>query len=246
MYGTRPAGLALLAAALGTVAAVGCGSDTEGVSTSSAVSNDQGGAATTSRHSAVSVLGVRVDVTADRVTLDLRLRQPEGVDPPIAQTATVTLPAGMAFHGGGQATCSVAAVRSDGVAACPKSSIIGAGQAVGTADTAQVKGEITILDGGPETILLATVVRNPAYVRTVVAAKLAASSGSRVTIRFPGDLQEIGGVPVGLDRLQLILQRSGAISIGTCPSTDELWRYSAAVAFADKTTVKDSGIVACR
>jgi hypothetical protein len=189
-----------------------------------------------------------VSVTADRVALDLRLHQPEGVDPPIARTATVTLPAGVAFHGDAQTTCSMATVRSDGAAACPKSSIIGSGHAIGKADTAQTDGKITVLNGGPDTALMATVVRSPAYVKTVVAAKLKPDESGRlrITFRFPRDLQVIAGVPVGLQRLQLTLQRSHAIVIDTCPPADQPWGYAAAVAFVDQTTVSHSGAAACR
>ena len=230
-------------AAAAAVLVAGCGGGGGPATTSTRASSPDGGEGT----SAVSVLGSRVTIDAERVMLDLRLRQPTRVDPPIARTATVTLPAGVSFRGGAQATCSVATVKSGGAGACPKASVIGSGHALGKADTAQTDGEITILDGGPRTVLFATVVRHPVYVTTVVAAKLADTGGGgpRVVFRFPRDLQEIGGVPVGLERLQLTLRRGRAIAIGDCPPADQPWRYTASVAFADHTEARHAGTAAC-
>jgi hypothetical protein len=246
VYRRPVAGFSLLAViALSAATAAGCGS-------SSGESGTTGGAPSgtaAAGRSVVSVLGSRVGVSADRVTLDLGLRQPEGVDPPIARTATVTLPAGVAFDGGAQKTCAVATVRSGGVGACAAASIIGSGRAVGTADTARINGAITILNAGPDTVLFATVVRNPAYVKTVVVAKLAPAGDSgalRVAFRFPRALQEVGGVPVGLEHLQLTLRRGPAITIGKCPSAEAPWRYSASVAFEDRTTTDHAGAASCR
>lgn len=252
MSGTRAvAGVGLLSVvALCAATVAGCGGgDGGGGSAASSTSTGTSGEVAEGRRSELSVLGARVSVSAGAVSLDLRLHQPEGVDPPIARAATVTLPAGAAFHGDAQATCSIATARSGGVAACPKTSVIGSGQAIGVADTTRVKGDITILDGGPDTLLFATVVRRPAYVKSVVAAKLGESVGShgpRVTFSFPRDFQEIGGVPVGVERLHLTLERNNAVSVGNCPPAGAPWRYTAKVAFVDETTVSDSGTVTCR
>jgi hypothetical protein len=169
-------------------------------------------------------------VTPGRVTVHLRVRQPSGVDPPIARTATIRLDGDFAYHGD----------RAGGAT-------IGTGAAIGVADTARTRAEITILGGGPGTVLLRTIVRHPVAVRQTVKGTVAADGdGTKIDLMLPPHLQEIGGVPVGLQRLDLAFRRGAAITIGSCPSAGRTWRYAAAVAFTDGTVARHTGAVACR
>jgi hypothetical protein len=192
----------------------------------------------------VAVLGSSVAVDPQHVTLSLRLKQPENVDPPIAKAATVALQGkGINYDGSKQPACAAAAIRSKGVDACPKGSIVGAGAALGQADTAQTKAQITIVNGGRDSVLFSTIIRNPAYVKTVVPGKIATSDdGLTITFTFPPDLQNVGGVPVGLQQLKIALNRGGAVTAAQCDSD---WHYDADVTFADHTTARHDGRVTC-
>lgn len=228
----RRAAAALYALA---VAVAGCGGGNSGAETTPSKQADP---------ESVAVLGSNVAVDPRRITLSLRLRQPEGVDPPIARTATVVLQGkGIDYDGAAQATCDAATIRSDGMDACPKGAIIGTGEALGKADTATTKARITIVNGGRDRVLFSTVIRNPAYVKAVVPGRITPGD-ERLTIAFtfPRELQNVAGVPVGLQQLNISLNRGGAVTTARC---DSGWRYDAAVAFADDSTARHQGRAAC-
>ena len=230
------ASTALVVVAAG-VAAAGCGGGSGGGDTTT---GDTGG----DEPAPVAVLGSGVAVDPQHITLSLRLKQPEGVDPPIAKTAKVALQGkGINYDGSKQPSCAAAMIRSKGVAACPPGAIVGTGEALGAADTAQTKAEITIVNGGRDSVLFSTIIRNPAYVKTVVPGRIATSDGGlTIAFTFPPALQNVGGVPVGLQQLTIALNRGGAVTTAPCDSD---WRYDAAVAFADHTTARHQGRMTC-
>jgi hypothetical protein len=231
----RATALALVVAA--GVAAAGCGGGSGG---KDAKTGGDGG----DRPAPVAVLGSRVAVDAQHITVSLQLGQPEGVDPPIARTATVVLHGkGIDYDGAKQAACDAATIRSRGVDGCPRGAIVGRGEAIGTADTAKTKAAITIVNGGRHSVLLSTVIRNPAYVKTIVPGRIATSKdGLTIAFTFPPELQNVGGVPVGLHQLTIALNRAGAITTARC---DSAWHYDASVAFADHTTARHQGRMTC-
>lgn len=194
----------------------------------------------------MTVLASTVTATARDVRVRLRLRQPAGVDPPVARTARLSLPPGIVWRGGVAPSCTAAALADGGVRACPPGSTIGTGTAIGSADTSKTFGRITIVNGGRRHVLLATVVRHPAYVKTVVSGAIRGepADGLRIDLTFPPDLQTIAGVPVGLQQLQLSIHRGRALRLGSCPSA-RTWRYRASVAFADGTDAQHAGAVTC-
>jgi hypothetical protein len=235
--------LLVLLAAL-AVAAAGCGSSSQ---TSAAPSTAREPAApAASRTSPVSVLAAGVTVSRRSVAVDLRLRQPADADPPTARTAELTLPAGSAWHGAAAPSCSVATIRKAGAQACPRGSILGAGTSTGLADGSVSTGEITVVNGGPGTVLLATVIRNPAYVKSVVTGRIATlpGGGLRVALRFPPELQTIAGVPVGLQRLRLAIDRGRVLRTRGCAGA-RAQAYRATVAFADGTRADRAGTATC-
>jgi hypothetical protein len=232
------------AAALALLAPLaGCG----GSSAPTDTATQTAGRAAAAAPDAVSVLGSRVAVDPRRVTLALTLRQPADVDPPTARTATVTLRGDVAYHGGAGPTCAPDTLEREGATACPPASVIGTGAAVGIADTARTRAEITVLDGGPRTVLLATVIRHPVYTKAVVRGTVTADgdAGLRIAFAFPPDLQSIGGVPVGLQRLDLVLHRGAVVAVGPCPPATTPWRYAASVSFADQAVTRHAGAATC-
>ncbi|HET6509930.1 MAG TPA: hypothetical protein VFG42_24265 [Baekduia sp.] len=233
------AALSVLSAA--ALAAAGCGSSAgPGVASRTA----EGAAA--ARPPAVSVLGTSVVLDAARARLALALRQPEGVDPPLARVATLDLPEGVRWRGGDAPSCARATLARTGVAGCPRAAVIGRGTAVAAADTATTRGAITVVNGGADHVLLATVVRHPAYVKTVIDGRVGAGPGGRLrlTLAFPAGLQTVAGLPLGLERLAVVLDRGRALRVAPCPARP--WAYAASVRFVDGAAVAARGRVTCR
>jgi hypothetical protein len=234
---------ALGALVLGALAVgvAGCGSDSGG----SDPSRPATAATTGSARSPVAVLGSSVRADGRSVAVTLRLRQPADADPPVARTAQLDLTGVGPWRGGAIPSCSDATVKARGADGCPRASVLGQGEAIGAADTSKTVGAITILNGGGDRILLATTVRNPAYVKSVSAGTIVTKGdGVRISIAFAKDLQVIAGVPVGLQQLQLTLDRRAVLGTRRCPASDG-WRYAAAVAFEDGTSAARAGAVTC-
>jgi hypothetical protein len=235
-------------AALAVATATGCGSSSDSDKPgTTANSPGQTTAATTAdgkpATSPVSVLASSVDVKAGQVDVTLRLRQPSDADPPIAKTAQITLPEGIEWKGGDIPSCDAATLKG-GAAACPPGAIVGNGEAVGLTDQSETIGTITAVNGGEDEVYLATVVRNPAYVKTVVPAKISKTDdGLKLDLTFPPALQTIAGVPVGLQSLRLTVKRGPALVVPKCP--DDGWDYDARVAFDDGTQVEHEGKATC-
>jgi hypothetical protein len=241
-------------AALAVATATGCGSssdsgeaETTGAATTATTATTPTTAATTPdgepATSPVSVLGSTVSVEAGQVEVSLRLRQPADTDPPIAKTAHLRLPEGIEWKGADTPSCD-AETLARGIDACPPAAIIGSGEAVGLADTSKTVGTITAINGGEDDVYLATVVRNPAYVKTVVPGKIAkGDDGLELDLTFPKALQTIAGVPVGLQQLQLTVKRGPTLVVPACP--DDGWSYDARVGFDDGTQVEHAGKATC-
>jgi hypothetical protein len=235
-------------AALAVATATGCGSSSDSEKTdTTAGAPGQTTAATTPdgkpATSPVSVLASSVDVKAGQVDVTLRLRQPSDADPPIAKTAQITLPEGIEWKGADIPSCDVGTLKG-GADACPPGAIVGNGEAVGLTDQSETIGAITAVNGGEDEVYLATVVRNPAYVKTVVPAKISKTDdGLKLDLAFPPALQTIAGVPVGLQSLRLTVKRGPALVVPKCPQDG--WDYDARVAFDDGTQVEHEGKATC-
>jgi hypothetical protein len=235
-------------AALAVATATGCGSSSDSEKTATTAGTPAATTAATTPDgkpatSPVSVLSSSVAVKAGQVDVSLRLRQPSDADPPIAKTAQITLPKGIEWKGADTPLCDTETLKG-GADACPPGAIIGNGEAIGLTDQAKTIGEITAVNGGKDDVYLATLVRHPAYVKTVVPAKISESDdGLKLDLTFPKALQTIAGVPVGLQQLRLTVKRGPWIVVPDCP--DEGWDYDARVSFDDGTQVEHAGKATC-
>lgn len=229
----------------GVVLAVAVGSGCGSSSSPDAGGSPTGTATAPSSPESVSVLSSSVVLDAAHARLALRLRQPAGVDPPLARVATLDLPPGIRWRGGDAPACARATLVREGVAGCPREAIIGRGTACAAADTATTVGQITVVNGGAGRVLLATVVRHPAYVKAVVDGRVLSAPGgrSRLVLTFPDALQTVAGVPLGLERLSMTLDRGPWLQVGPCPL--RAWRYAASVRLVDGATVTARGRVVC-
>jgi hypothetical protein len=191
----------------------------------------------------VTVLRSSVAVDAKQINVALRLRQPADVDPPITTTVQLMLPKGISWHGANAASCTEAVLKR-GLDACPPASIIGTGEAIGLTDRSKTIGKINVVNGGQDHVYLSTIVSNPAYVKSIIPGKiLTPKGGLQLDLTFPSDLRTIAGVPVGLQDLNLAIQRGPALVITSCP--DDGWHYGSTVRFDDGTHVLRSGTVDC-
>jgi hypothetical protein len=215
--------------------AVGCGGGASG-----ADAQDDGGAGRAG--AAVSVLHSDVRVTGDgRLDVRLRLDAPEDVDPPLAERAVVRLPAGTAYRSGAVPTCPARVLRRDGPGGCPRGAVIGVGTALGRADTADTKAEITVVDGGADRILLYVTMRNPARVAEVVEGRVA---DGRLELAIPAAVQRVAGVPVAIRQLRVSAGGRGVIAVGPCPASGS-WTTEAAVDFDDGSRATHRARAAC-
>lgn len=236
-------------AALAVAIATGCGSSSDsGKDETTTATTAATPAATTPdgkpATSPVAVLGSTVAVKAGQVEVSLRLRQPADTDPPIAKTAHLRLPEGIEWKGADTPSCDAKTLERGGIDACPPAAIIGSGEAIGLADTSKTVGTITAVNGGEDDVYLATVVRNPAYVKTVVPGKISkGDDGLELDLTFPKDLQTIAGVPVGLQQLQLTVKRGPTLVVPECP--EDGWSYDARVGFDDGTQVEHADKASC-
>lgn len=242
----RPSFFVLAALAVATATGCGSSSDSEKDATTANTSAETAAATTPDGEPAtspVSVLGSSVTVKAGQIDVALRLRQPADTDPPIAKTAHLRLPEGIEWKGADTPSCDAKTLEG-GIAACPPAAIIGSGEAIGLADTSKTVGTITAVNGGENDVYLATVVRNPAYVKTVVPGKISkGDDGLDLDLTFPKDLQTIAGVPVGLQQLRLTVKRGPTLVVPACP--DDGWSYDARVGFDDGTQVEHAGKASC-
>ena len=203
--------------------------------------------------SSVSILASTVRVVPTRagtpaeprsvaLSASLRLRQPAGVDPPIARAAELDLSAGTRFDGKATPACSLETLKAKGAAGCPPAARLGKGVAIGLADTTtKTVGTIEVFNGGPGQLYLATIVRNPAYVKSVVVGDVTgnARTGLHLRFTFPRDLQNVAGVPLGLRRLDLALEPTPVLTTTACPAGK--WTYQSSVTFADGTAAARGG-----
>ncbi len=242
----RPSFFVLAALAVATATGCGSSSDSEKDATT-ADTPAQTTAATTPdgkpATSPVSVLGSSVDVKAGQVDVSLRLRQPSDADPPIADTAQITLPRASSGRAGTRHRATRTRSRAASTPARPVRSSAPARPSDLT-DQAETIGEITAVSGGKDEVGLATLVRHPAYVKTVVPGKISEDDGHlKLDLTFPPALQTIAGVPVGLQSLKLTVKRGPWLQVPDCP--DDGWDYDARVTFDDGTQVEHEGKATC-
>jgi hypothetical protein len=103
------------------------------------------------------------------------------------------------------------------------------------------------INGGSHAVYLATTVRNPAYVKTIVPGVISTTDdgGLQIDLTFPQNLQTIAGVPVGLESLSLSVAGGRALVVGACPATGQ-WSYRASVAFTDGNEAQHAGQARCK
>jgi len=210
------------------------------------------------RASRVAVASARVRVTPPvagttarprPVDLDLRVafRYRVGFEPPTVRGATIELPPGTGVDGSAVPACPVERLARRGPGVCPEGAVVGRGTVSGRADTAPARGEVVVVNGGPNRVWLYTVFSNPIRTEGVVRGQLATVAGDRLRLElvFPERLQTIGGVPIALRQLRLEAGSGRWLTTTACPPAGR-WRYSGRALFTDGSTARYADQVLCR
>lgn len=135
-----------------------------------------------------------------KLAIKVHWETPADLEKPIVQSADAYFPKGSLFNGGKYPTCSPAKMR-DGIAACPKKSIMGTGTATAYADTVLTHPQITVVNGGKNKVYLYTVLTNPARVKAPVPGTITKLSGKwayKLHLEVPQSLQVVVGIPIAL------------------------------------------------
>jgi hypothetical protein len=159
----------------------------------------------------------------------------------------VAFPPGNLYQGASVPACSAATLLNSGPSGCPSGSVTGAGQIVANAAGAQVSAPVTVVNGGPNSVLVYVELNNPVRLVAVVTAsveKLSGPSAYALRLTIPPALQSVAGVPVLLERMQLSAGRGDWLATVGCPGG--AWRYSVNATFADGRSASQQLAVPCR
>jgi hypothetical protein len=129
---------------------------------------------------------------------------PADQDRPVVQKAIAYFPKGSLYNGGKYPKCDPDKMDRNGIAVCPKHSIMGKGTGTAWADTVKTIPQITIVNTGAKGVCLFTVLNNPAYVRKCVRGVIQKASGQwayKLTLTVPPSLQVVAGVPIAVEDL---------------------------------------------
>ena len=96
---------------------------------------------------------------------------------PIVTSFFLLFPHGSLYNGAHYPTCSVRVMNARGPAGCPKASIMGGGTGNAYADTMITHPQITVINGGANTVYFYTVLNNPARVQEPVVGHIKKMGG---------------------------------------------------------------------
>ena len=130
---------------------------------------------------------------------------------PIVTQFHVFFPRGSLYNGAKFPTCSVATMNASGPTGCKPASIMGHGTGVAYADTTLTRPQITVVNGGANTVYFYTVLNNPARVQEPIAGHIAKMSGKwayELSVTVPQNLRIVAGVPIELTSLNVLAGNS--------------------------------------
>jgi hypothetical protein len=130
-------------------------------------------------------------------------------------------PQGSQYNWNRYPTCSVAVLTRSGPGACPKTSIMGNGTALGYADTTITRPTITVVNGGPNVVWFYVVLSNPARVQEPVPGYITRVHGDfayHLSTTIPENLRVVAGVPIKFVALTLSAGRGNWLALSAPPS----------------------------
>jgi hypothetical protein len=184
--------------------------------------------------------GVKLKVT-------VHWRTPAQFDRPVIQKGIVLFPKGSLYNGSKYPRCSADKMNRRGLSACPKGSIMGKGTGNAFADTVITHPQITVVNGGPKSVCLYTVLNNPARVQACVPGAIKKMSGKwayQLTLTVPQGLQVVAGVPIQLTDLTVSAGKGSWLATTGC--TGGKWPFTITTFYDNGTSSSDTSSTRCR
>jgi hypothetical protein len=159
---------------------------------------------------------------------------------PIVTTFFLLFPKGSQYNGGHYPTCSVRTLDLSGPSGCKRGSIMGYGSGTAYADTTLTHPQITVVNGGANTIYFYTVLNNPARVQDPVVGHITRMSGQwaySLKVTVPPILRIVAGVPIELTSLRTVVGGPGHgtwLATTGCPGGR--WHFSVTTGYVNPNT----------
>jgi hypothetical protein len=193
--------------------------------------------------------GTPSDPQPVRLKVHAELVSELGYERPIMTGGRVLFPRAGNWNGAKHPSCELNTLNRNGVAACPKGSILGKGVAKAWADTEITRPRITVVNGGAKRVYFFTVLTNPARVATAVVGKIKElRSGPwkyRLDYSVPESLQVVAGVPITVTELDITAGKGDYLVTTSCPKSGR-WPYKAWVYLDDGRKPLITGSTPCR
>jgi hypothetical protein len=141
---------------------------------------------------------------------------------PILTNMDIWFPRGSVYNGAHYPQCSVRTLNLAGPAGCKKASIMGHGTGSAYADQVITHPQITVVNGGANTIWFYTVLNNPARVQEPIDGHLTRLHGGdfayHLSVTIPQNLRVVAGVPIELTDLTVTAGRANWIATTAPPA----------------------------
>jgi hypothetical protein len=138
---------------------------------------------------------------------------------PIVTQFDILFPTGSLYNGAKATKCSVAILDRRGPGGCPKASIMGSGTGTAYADTTITRPQITVVNGGADTVYFYTVLNNPARVQEPVIGHISRMHGKwayALSVTVPENLRMVAGVPIELTSLSVSVGKGSWLATTGC------------------------------
>ncbi len=182
------------------------------------------------------------------VHLDVKIiwQQLGPADQPVTQKFKVLFPKGSLYNGARYPSCTYAKLNAAGANACP-SAIMGRGTGGAYADTVFTHPQITVVNGGRNTVYFYTVLNNPARVQSPVVGHIKRIGGKyayELDVSVPRILQVVAGVPIELYFLDVHAGNGSWLATTGCPGGH--WPFSVTSYYDNHTSATYTASVRCR
>jgi hypothetical protein len=194
-----------------------------------------------------SKAGTRSHPQGVRLTTTFHWEDLGAANQPIVQKFKVLFPNGSLYNGAKFPSCSYRVLNARGPHGCPSGSIMGSGTGNAFADTVITHPQITVVNGGANTVFFYTVLNNPARVQTPVVGHITRTFGKYgyvLKVSIPQVLQVVAGVPIELTYLTVTAGHGSWLATTGCPSSGR-WPFKVTTSYSTGGSASDSSFVRC-
>jgi hypothetical protein len=194
-----------------------------------------------------SKAGTRSHPQAVQLTTTFHWEDLGAANQPIVQKFKVLFPQGSLYNGANVPSCSFKTLNAFGPHGCKKGSIMGSGTGNAFADTVITHPQITVVNGGANTVFFYTVLNNPARVQTPVVGHITRTSGKYgyvLKVSIPQVLQVVAGVPIELTYLKVTAGKGNWLETTGCPKGGH-WPFKVTTSYSTGGSASDASSVPC-